>query len=481
MKNRIIQVLKVSDYGLLISIVLFLSVVLPIIVASGYSVLSTDDFFTISDVLDAGGNNVITKSFNATYGTYFSWSGAYSGAFAEFFLGYFVSMHWGFVRVFLVISNLIILVVVFFFIRESMHFFGVYQNRTSTIIFLWTIISWWTIRFYQEVFYWMIGNIAYNLSLIFCLLSMIVILRAERKRQFFVLSIVLELIATGFAIQTGALLCFFILCLLVNNLSKKKDIKWFALAFCISVFGELLRVLAPGNFARHRMADSTGDLHVTGSVIHSVNSLIEYISNVVKNPIVIIALIVMFYVGFKELKEKVDCKSLSIIILYTFVAMILQIFPVLLGYSGTGLSSFANRTYYPLDFVTILGLMLSSFLSGSAVRGYLGLKADESVIKLIVVILVISVLFPNMYTVYLNTSRHTYNSLAYGEIQGYSRQIYTMFYDIQNSTEENVEIEALPVCPATFHAFDLSNNPAQSINKRIAKFFDKDSIWVKPI
>lgn len=256
---------------------------------------------------------------------------------------------------------------------------------------------------------------------------------------------------------------------LKNREFRKKD-AMLAFLFCIS---SASNVLAPGNFVRHEVIDSTG-LHPFVSILYTLYSMLRTSLQILSLYPVIIFILCMGMLGAVLYIRGIECHSkLGLLCLYTPLCIFGAMYPVSLGYSNV---SYPNRIVFvfSLHFIILLGLLCMSV--GSAAIALFREIDAQSLYRAFIFVVAICVLSSGMW---IEESPYYIIVTNYFQDKYVCDQWRYIFRQIEESADEDVTInliginESKSVMPPGF-SIDFNS----SVNAEIAKYFGKKSITV---
>lgn len=475
-EKKIEMTLKKVSFDKVIGTCLLAGVVLPIIIASGYSVISADDFSMMLEMKEYMGNNVIWSSIQKTIDMYFKWCGSYSVIFVECFISAFMIEHFWIAKVYLVFANILFLLSYYFFIRQCTKSIKA-DNSVSFWAYTTGIVSILGYYVYSEIFYWFIGNVACCLSMIFffCSFGFLLKARATNLKRYWSLTYIFLVLLGGSYLQVSIPGWVFLLYLNIFWFYNERKISRSSKGtFIVLSLATFIGGIAPGNMARHD-SDYGGGLNVFNSLLNSAKATMQAILRGIENPLFLVVIIVMLYVGIKTNRRRVEGMLLGIEIGAVFLFIMSVCFPVLLGYSGGGITAFANRGLFILDtFVCSAGMFVSYELGGFLANTD---KVERARSGFIIGILITSVCVLYQKDIRDNSSlKLTAIQVVNGSIAEYSEHIYNLYDEVKDSSENSIIISEMPQCPSTFRQFYLTEDPEHWINTSVAGVFNKDSV-----
>ena len=453
-------------------IVLVIAITFPIFYATVFSVFNSDDFSSANSIIKIGSINHIIAAVKFTIDTYKNWQGTY---FSNFINGLTPCIYQCNIcnRMFLIISNLFFFICLYLATREIL----IVKNETKKSFIGWfyiaTVISFLSIRFYPEVFYWYNGNAVYGVPMSFGLMGIFLLLISDNNKSKFCCTVAAACLffMAGGSLQIVGTCLYLVLLLLLDNLyiSKKLSL-YYVVPFVIGLIGAVINVLAPGNYLRHNAVYGS-DLDVISTLRISVLFVIREYSNLICNKYVILMLCFVFIMGIKTKKVNQSIWMVIVKALLLLVMPIINVFPVFLGYSYEGFYDMPSRFYFVLDLNIIIVLLW--IVTIFAKQTSLNSNREIVLMSSMVIILLIPV-----YTT-ISTENCWYTTvcdLRENKIQNYSTNIENMYFEMADSKERNVRVNIPQNPTSSFLNVEISDVTSDWKNSAMAEFFNKDSI-----
>lgn len=473
--------LKRKDVCYIIAIILLILTVVPIFIASGYAVLSADDFSAMKSIREAEGGILLFKIINTVKRLYFQWSAGYGGIIIEYTIAWFIMKSRAVVGISLIISFIILLLSLRLFIKCFMEYFKIESGERHIMFWAYVciLVPFLGYNSYPEVMYWFVGNLSYDLSISLNLLviSSMMIIDKKGKKWMYIPAVLLALLMGGMSIQSGLPACFFMLILNLDQIRRhKKIVPAYAVPSIMAVIGYAIHVFAPGNFVRHDSLDSTG-LHPFSAIHYSIYTAADELTAAFQNPYLLIGLIIMLFLGIKSAKEiKINGYKFTLTLVISFMMMVATCFTVLLGYSASGIEALPVRCMFVFDFVTYTCLIVCAFACGVYIKRWSGLSVSPD-LKVVTAAVIVFIAFTNAGTMFQDASwKNMLSDIAHGQISDYNKSVNEILDTIENSEEADVVIDTLPECPDTFNPFFITSDPYDWYNTAVADYYGKNSV-----
>ena len=185
----------------IISVLLIVACALPVVVSSGYSVLSADDF---SHGMQIGVFNVslyeyLKASFVFVKYIYMTWQGTYSAMLMQALLSPVNNGGMSQLSIVMLCNSSLFFVSLIFMISTVAYKIN-HENLYIKLFILASICFMITgYQSYTEIFYWFSGAVSYTFPLSFLMISLSTFLlyNRSRKESYYVISLVSGIIAMG--------------------------------------------------------------------------------------------------------------------------------------------------------------------------------------------------------------------------------------------------------------------------------------------
>ena len=478
--NRI-KDLKRKDVCYIIGVILLILTIVPIFIASGYAVLSADDFSAMKSIREAEGGFLLAKIVNTVRRLYFQWSAGYGGIIIEYTIAWFIMKCRAVVGISLIISFVIFLLSLKLFIKCFMEYFNIESGERHIRFWAYVciLVPFLGYNSYPEVMYWFVGNLSYDLSISINLLviSSMMIIDKKGKKWMYIPAVLLALLMGGMSIQSGLPACFLMFVLNLDQIRRhKRIVPAYAIPSIMAVIGYAIHVFAPGNFVRHDTLDSTG-LHPLPALHYSIYTTADELRAAFHNPYLLIGLVIMLFLGIKSAKElKISGFKFTFTLLISFITMVSTCFTVLLGYSATGIEALPVRCLFVFDFVTYTCLVICAFTCGVYIKRWSGLSVSPD-LKVATAAVIVIIAFTSSSKMFSDASwKNMLSDIAHGQISDYNKSVNEILDTIENSPEADVVIDTLPECPDTFNPFFITSDPYDWYNTAVSDYYGKNSV-----
>lgn len=459
-----------------ITILIIAMMLLPILISTGFSVFSKDDFsigYCVKN-MPSGRMGYLSKSLNYVKVEYMGWQGAYTADFLEAIFhplnGYgHLQLSIEMVLSFLIWSVTLLFVIISILKSIEENSPKVYYAKCLACIAIIYILFEFTS--YTEIYYWFTSNMEYLIPLVCLIVGLICAVDYSKmgKNYWLIGAILAGIISMGGMLPIAGMGCYSMLLVLIYNIFKNKRIS-FEIVFVemIWIICALISALSPGNFLRK---DSDSDLlqEIPRAIYNSLRAVWHRIEAYCSIRLFVIALILIIcgYIIGASIDKNIILYIVSLLGLMTpFVA----VFPVALGY---GCAEMPNRVVFVIDFCLWSSASVVLVLFGS----YLGniLEYKKFAIKPIIIICLAILTI----TFYKTVSFNVIKELCNGEYSRYYSEYIKVIDYIQNEEGEDdiyISYSDMPNDIENIYPFYLDSNPDDWVNHHTARWYGHHTI-----
>lgn len=463
------------DWGVAFCICMVLLVTIPVIVASRYSVYHADDFCHANDVGVFGGNigALLIASLNFAKTKYLEWQGTYTSMFLQAFLSPlngFGTIQLGIV---MVLNVMLFIVSLFVFIKAVCEKLSI-GNRNIWIVFSLCIVGILGFESWQEVFYWFSGAVSYTFPMSFCLSGIAAALQSKSLKGSLAAA-VLMFLASGGTLEVAGTGCFVLLGIcIVKYVQKSVQIKDYVV-FGSAFAGALINTVAPGNYVRYDVIDSSG-LHLGRAIITAVLEVVYRLEELLFNTpfvlVILIALILGAFIG--KSGKAIDMKLVPFVIVMNVMVPIVTCFPVCLGDSGGG---FPNRCQFIESVVLVIALVIIFGMIGWVFTEQLNLLLKKETLLVWGLFLIMMANVNPSWKLSQLISAKMWNELAYGSYKEYHDEVNRIYDFIANDNNEDVFVYKVPKDVEGFMEVVIATEDMTSwVNTAVARYYGKKSV-----
>lgn len=280
--------------------------------------------------------------------------------------------------------------------------------------------------------------------------------------------------ASGGTLEVAGTGCFILLgiCIVkkIANIVEYRDYLFFATA----VIGALINTIAPGNYIRQSMIDSTG-IHIHLAFLGAICETIKTTEVLLCDTPFSLFLLFVFLIGIKTGgRGGGNEKCLALVLLLSIVEPVVTCFPVILGYSG---SSFPNRCKFVETVIIVIMLVLIAVIAGDLLGGRIKERffTKEMYILLVVPLFVM----PSINDGWRLTESVPYKmweQMADDSYKKYNLQVRDIFNTVANDSNPDVFIYKLPEDIPGFSRINISEDMSDWVNTAIASYYGRKSV-----
>lgn len=462
----------------------------PSIYVTQYTYPVQDDFHYANRAMELmkNGMGIFQMSIIRMAEYYKTFCGCYSSSFFGYFFSGIIDCDYKGIHIFCFGSLILFYVSIYFFTFLISKLVLGFRTKKAVLISSMIIISITCMLYYaeQEDFYWFITSVQYLflMSLIFIGAGTFVLSLKYHNRALAVFSSILGIIGSGAALNIAAFCCILFFVIAIWGIYCKE--KWQAvLTTLFPILGAVINAIAPGNFTRY---GAPVTLHgLTEAICLSGKYAAERIIVLIKgHPIFFfIALGTVLIIAWQQSDVKIHSYKFPLIITgLCFAAVVLVIFPVMLGY-GWECYLIICRSNFISDIVIILGLFLSiSYWCCWFLKKYSRIDLKTGQLCICVFVLCIGLYFylNNCYIKGIAVYRQIVE-IKNNEYEEYADYWMGVYDEIEHSSDSSVTVYRQPIedrtCLIDPQFFIGEYDPQVTYgNGTIAKFYQKEAVYL---
>ena len=380
MKSFIRQLRKklLENWKFLICIFLICILLLPMIYTIFYSLPSTDDFSVATNVSIS---SLFSDSVRYANQRFFSWTGLWVYMFIETFINPLIRFpleSYGIGIEMIILFSLFVISLFAAINTASRKILGITEKTTIAVYFLAFLFVFLNTNIYSEIYYWFVGS-SYMMAMTLGLITIALTIRffynnKPTKREMILLSVIGALACNFFqeAILPGMV---YVILWGSFSIKERKPLWKKSIPFWIMLLSGVIAVAAPGNYARHTSFSS--DVNLLKAFFDAMIISVKILKHMIQQPLVIALLIMGIYIGIRHTCKTSKLTRIYIISIFlSLTTLVLNSFPIALGYAGAGY--FPNRLYFVLDLVLLVGMLSSAICIGMYVKS---IPAYEAFLK----------------------------------------------------------------------------------------------------
>lgn len=382
---------------LLTGVIFMLAV--PLVFGAGYTYPAADDFIAengsiyLSSIVGP-----VRGPLYAAWNYFMDWQGAYTTNLLLFTITPFSRFGLNGFRAVMVMISLIFLGSLYFMVHAAISFAqtaGPESDRHSIQnkkLLLYTVLlsaalglpgTW----IGKGMFYWYTAALGYLVGIDSLFLSIGYMLLAngsEKKRGYYICSMLFGFLASGVSPQVASFVCSWHLLILLTVIlsdepgrGQKRIHLWDICPFLLSFCGAVINVTAPGSLRRSRSTMGEVPYGVADAIKETLMVQKDEFKQIWHDPLFItLAVILFFFCIFLEVRvvrsrRPLTWRGVFLVCCGVLASHFLCIFPVILGYHGGGLAS--DRTQYAAE----LEIRFSLFFAILYIAQYILQKLSE--------------------------------------------------------------------------------------------------------
>lgn len=434
------------------AIILILLFIFPVLYPINFTFLAADDYCRAS----------------ANFGQYFdninSWFLRHNGRYTNAFLSYLPIYDLKAYRLFLLLSIILLLITLFYFIKKIFYFF---KLKTSNIEILLTTIIFFITIFNQlpsvyEFFYWLAATTVYLYSVILLLLFLMLIINLFQSNvKIWKAAIIIVLLNGNSEMLIGLsnyLLLFTLVYIFKTTNSINKKVLFLNFVGWVST---LIVIFSPGSISRQSHYSEGGNIF--GSAISAILSAGMFIlKGLIEFPYLILYLgFALFIFHSIRKNEKKSIKYINplkfIIISFIGVASVFFVPYFATGYLKVNYGRIGNLIHIVTLIFLFLNLINFSFFLKSK------LKYQRIIVKTDRIFPVFIMMF--LFIIMFNSSNYSIllKEIGNNDFEKYAELKEKRKILIQNSNSSEISLERISGTK-TLGSFDITENPHNWIN-----------------
>ncbi len=454
----------------LLTFVLVTASFLPFLISARYSVFHGDDFGFCTRTFANLSQSLLKACWNDAWDTYTTWQGTWLTNILNPILNPLNWYSYTILRLLLMTCLVVSFLALFFLCHELCLCFS--ENNKTGILLAVFLLPLLNGRPYYQVYMWHVGAMAYQVPMMLLTLGMALTLRGARRSSGAATAsgcVCLFLSGGGVLLIGGFGACLTLLLFLAAWMETGKRNLRYGMAFFAMLLGDLVNVLAPGNYVK-----APGELTVFRSILDSLRIVSYEFVLIMSHLVLPIAMLMMLLLGLLYGKR---LRPVSFIL--TFLGLILTpavtAFPFLLGYDISSPDLVAGRAWFVIDSATVFCSLCVSFVTGGQLCGLKGKRAGR-VLQTGTIITATALFLLWIPRIGENMPAQTAINLCNGKIADYNAEWHEIYDMFSMRPGENVVIEWQPdPCVGTM-TVSFGAAPDHPNNFRVARYFGNASI-----
>lgn len=475
--------LKDKDWKKIIPIVIMgvccIFMVGTIVNATAYTTLVSDDYSHGMGIgaFGVGALEYLRSSVNYAKKMYMTWQGTYFAMFIQALLSPINNFGLPQLRVVMIVNALLFFGGLILFVRTFLR--KVVKGNTVVFMVICTTILFMMTAYeaYDEIFFWFSGATSYSFPLSFLLLASTCALKANdnQKKTYTVLAVVLGIAAMGGTLAVAGTGCYFMLVVTVYSIWRDgKFNRRNAAIFLMWLIGALINALAPGNFIRHGVIDSTG-VHPVSALFDAIEVINTRCQWLFENTNITVCFIIVFICGIYLGKKFLINKKYCVMSLFALFTPIVTAFPVALGYSG---QAFFSRCLFLYDFAIITTSLNFFGAAGALIASKMEMAECKKVMFLFGMFAIFACTmdsygFDNVKVVEISED---IRNGSYGNQYEAVKAFYEKLESYEPGSDVRIPASQFPGYKSNYYNFSLSEDPTAYFNTVVASYYGFNSL-----
>lgn len=467
---------RLNNSGRIVSLLNLLALALtaaayaPFVVSARYALFHGDDFSLSCATFGSPAANLLAEAMKNAWRLYTTWQGTWLSNFLSPVLNPLNWYSFSFLRLLMMGCMIAAFLSLCFLCRELAYVLGskAYMGSLTALFLLPMLYS----RTYTEVYLWHVGSMAYLVPLTLQILGCAFLFRMLRKgsKALLALSCVCLFLSGGGVLMIGGLgACLTLLLFLVNWLEKREPDKRLAFCFFAMLAGDLVNVLAPGNYVK-----ASGELHIVKALSGALAAVIYEAGFQLGHLLFAGALLCALLLGL-VLGKKLRRESFALAICGLIPTPVVVAFPLMLGYDLSSVELISSRGWFVIDSAIFFCFLTAAFLLGGQCREMFEEKTGKTVrgIAAFVAVILFLACLPSVKT---SAPIQVAENLHSGKIQVYAEQWHEIFDMLSTRPGENIVIEWQPDPCVGVMKVNLGAAPDHAMNYHLARYFGNASV-----
>lgn len=440
---------------------------LPYLLAARYAIFHSDDYAFCVGTFAEPSRHLLADSLRRAWSSYTSWQGTFVPNILN---PLFDPLNWhsyAVLRLILIACLAAVFLAALLLCREIARLHAL-EGKTG-ILFACLLLPLLAFADYADPVLWYVGAMAYMVPLLFLILGLALTLRALRTRSAGAcgFACLLLFLSGGGTLLNGALSACLTLTLLLALLLETKRLDPVCLrAFLSALAGDLVNVLAPGNYVK--------------SGIGGISALLEAVKNAFvftagrygaffSRPVFLLALLAALLLGLRAAK-KLRASSFALVVFALSLTPFVVAFPYVLGYHVQSEEFLAGRAFFMIDIALVVCWETVAFQLGGRLRGLVAEKNEKLLLRSASVLAAL-LLILGLPAAGSCTPVQVTKNLRNGEIASYAGAWWEIMHGLEERPGEVVVIYEQPESCVGVYPFRLNAWPDNPTNVHVARYY----------
>lgn len=442
----------------------------PFVIAARYALFHGDDFSNVQGTFLEPAEGILSTAISKAWFVYTTWQGTWLCNFLCPLLNPLRSYSFAKCRVILMGGLCLMFAASLLLCNECDKSFRLGKNYgIFTALFLLPLL---TVRNYSDPCLWFVGAMNYVVPAFFLGFGLTLLLRSVRigSRGVQIGACLCLFLSGGCVLLFGGLgACLTLLLFLTAWLETGKADRRLAAGFLAVLLGDLINVLAPGNYVK-----APGELPIFKTVGDALRTaawdLGFQMSHLIFPAAVLLALLLGLRYG-KRLKPV----SLALAAAGLLLTPAVTAFPYLLGYNVATTEEIATRAWFVIDIALVFCFLTLAVLIGGQLRHVLG-KGSRRALQTVSAVGAAVLLLLCLSNTGESVSAQVAENLRNGKVQAYAAEWHEIFDMLSQRPGEHVVIESQPDPCVGVYPVAVGASPQHPMNFNMARYFGNASI-----
>ena len=442
----------------------------PFVIAARYALFHGDDFSNVQGTFLGPAGGLLSTTVSKAWFVYTTWQGTWLCNFLCPLLNPLRNYSFAKCRIILMSCLCLMFAAALLLCRECDKSFRMGKNYgILTALFLLPLLA---VRYYSDPCLWFVGAMNYAVPAFFLGFGLTLLLRSIRSesRSAQIGACLCLFLSGGCVLLFGGLgACLTLLLFLTAWLETGRADRRLAAGFLAVLAGDLINVLAPGNYVK-----APGELAIFKTVGDALRiaawDLGFQMSHLIFPAAVLLALLLGLRYG-KRLKPASFALAAAGLLLTPAVTA----FPYLLGYNVAAPEEIATRAWFVIDIALVFCCLTLAVLVGGQLRYAFG-KGTARALQTVSAVGAAALLLLCLPHAGESIPAQVAENLRNGKIQTYAAEWHEIFDMLSQRPGEHVVIEVQPDPCVGVMRVSLGASPEHPMNYNMARYFGNASI-----
>ena len=440
---------------------------LPYLFAARYAIFHSDDYAFCVGTLAEPSRHLLLDSLRRAWSSYTTWQGTFVPNLIN---PLFDPLNWNsyaVLRLILIACLAAVFLAALLLCREICRLHAL-EGKTG-ILFACLMLPLLAFADYADPALWYVGAMAYMVPLLFLILGLTLTLRALRTRSAAEcgFACLLLFLSGGGTLLNGALgACLTLTLLAALGLETKRLDTVCLRAFLAAFAGDLVNVLAPGNYVKSGIGGVASLLEaVKYAFVFTAGRYGAFFSR----PVFLLALLGALLLGLRAAK-RLRAASFALVLTALALTPVVVAFPYVLGYHVESEEFLAGRAFFMIDIALVVCWETAAFQLGAQLWGPIAEKNEKRLGRYAAALATL-LLVLGLPAVADCTPVQVTKNLLSGEIAGYAGAWWEIMHGLEERPGELVVIYEQPESCIGVYPFRLNAWPDNPTNVHVARYY----------